>query len=328
MEEATATISLADISGKIKQEKLTPPPSPKQESSITAAVDVKTDITPIKSSNELLDELFKAFSAVVPESILSNPAPEISRKKHKKEKKSKKSKHKERKSDDDAADEPKTDDHHHKRVKVKKEKRSKKDKPDKDRIAIDDKAIDPKSKEIKVKTEKRRIGYPDAEDDQLGRHKRIKLERSRSKERTIKVSKHTDSDKNEKLTYSLKSKPAKIVIKSLKDSTVIRDAEENNKKRSSRQHHPNHHHHHHHFERRHRDGNGSDDSEISLSDEETYLLERSQNIEYDRRKDRHDRKRGRSRDRSSRRSSDRHPERCDQRRSERGENRFYASRER
>lgn len=329
-----------EIPIKIKQEKLTPPPSPSAiivpetiiESKETPADD-KKDITPVKSSNELLDELFQAFSAVVPESLLSNPSIDVSsssRKKHKKEKKSKKSKHK-----DDDPDNPNREPH--KRVKVKKEKRAKSDKPDKEK-KIDQPSIDPveepksevtklkfeKPEVVKVKVEKRRIGYPDDEEDQLRRLKRVKVERSRSKERTSKSEKPREGSRVDKLKSRLGLKPTKIVIKSLKDSSVLKVAEEQSKKKSSRRQH---HRHNRPGDRRHRDGNDSEHSAFSLSDEETYLIERDNYFEHDRREDRSDRNRVRSRDRS-RRSSDRHDRSDHHRRPDRSENRFYASRDR
>lgn len=324
--------SLSETSIKIKQEKLTPPPSPESVPSTTtenpteAAIDDKNAVTPVKSSNQLLDELFQAFSAVVPESLLcSNPSTsEVARKKHKKEKKSKKSKHKERLGDDTDIKQP-VKEEHRKRVKVKREKRSKNDKPDKNdkvhKSSSDAKTnIEPKTDEIKVKVEKRRIGYPDDGEDQQRRHKRVKLERSRSKERSSKSEHPIERDKGRILLSSSNSKP-KIVIKNLKDSTVIQDAEEKSKKSSSRRHHHNH-------VRGHRDEHGSDNSAFSLSDEETYQLEKNSYFEHDRREDRRDRHRGHSRDRSRRSSDRQHHERSDHRRSDRGENRFYASRER
>lgn len=322
LEKSPTTFPIITI--QIKQEKLTPPPSPQADPTQITVHPEKTEpddkkvITPIKSSNELLDELFQAFSAVVPESLLSvsAPASESTRKKHKKEKKAKKSKHKERLVDD--PDNPAVEEPHHKRVKVKKEKRSKRDKSETShKPPSDDKSTsDPKPNEVKIKVEKRRIGYPDEDVDHERRLKRVKHERCRSKERTSKAD---TNGKTVQLRSSLVSKPT-IVIKSLKDSTVIRDAEEKSKTRIARHHKQDH---------RHRDGDASDNSNFSLSDEETYMLEQDHFYEHDRRDDRYDKQhhsRVRSRDRS-RRSTDRH-DRHNNRRTARDENRFYASRDR
>lgn len=359
------------VQANIKQEKITPPQSPAHE--IPAAVeetfigtsDDKKCVEPIKSSNQLLDELFQTFNAAVPEDLLTELS-SAGKKKNKKEKKSKKSKHRERKDGQLGESSGKE---RHKKAKVKKEKR------DKEVGSPDEKGkhvkleVETSVGLPKVKSEKRRIGYPGDEEDQqrqekrskldrsgddhdLKRHRRIKTERSVSREnrdqhrnrKQIKVERSRSRERGSKsevvdahLTIDRKSdqptsgakvltKSTKIVIKNLKDSSIFKESEAKLKKSS---HHGDDHHRHRHRRRR-SDGNvseASNNSILSLSDEETYIFERDRHFEHDRRDERSDRSRFRSRDRP-RRTSDRHDRDVHRRSDHRSENRFYAGRDR
>lgn len=306
---------------RIKQEKITPPSSPQRGDShvsnadgagAIATIDDKSSIGPVKSSKEILGELFQTFSAVVPDELISDEQqqqPQQSsgkgtgkHKKHKKEKKHKKSKHRERDAEaDDASDvagaqAPDFDADTDRRAarKIKKEKRDKE--PKADRASTE-------------KREKRaRIGYPGDEDDRAAAaagvsHKRIKREKL-SPARDATSNAHSKPHGSSVFSASaggsasaavpgslgiLGAKP-RIVIKSLKESAVLRDADSRIAAEADRRHRPSSAHADDHYRGRtdHRGGEQhreqrhysrgdhrhGEDGELSLSDEETYEREK------------------------------------------------------
>lgn len=128
---------------KIKQEKITPPGSPVAkvigenpepsvnppdslfDTNLNPVNEDKKSIIPLKSSNELLAELFDVFNAKPPESIISEISSTKSKKKkkkHKKHKKKSKSSNNDSKSESDSKD---NDDENVIGKKVRKEKKDK-----------------------------------------------------------------------------------------------------------------------------------------------------------------------------------------------------------
>lgn len=327
--------STSNVQVKIKQEKLTPPQSPAARSSANSTGDDDGDrknVGPVKSSNQLLNELFQTFNAIVPDTLFADLS-STPKRKMKKEKKSKKSK----KDKKDGGDETGSKRHH---KKVKKEKKDKHETTDDKHCRSSSGASQMGIKEEMVvvdaaKTEKRRIECEGGEDG--AKRKQIKRERSGSREARERSAKTDHSDSRKKRSSSrtkdkssadnsrVPAKSTKITIKCLKDSAVFREADRDSKRKasasSSKSHRPHHH-------RRQSESHASDTSVLSLSDEETYnrecdryLKHRNESKRRSGRKDDRDltnRSRDRSRDR---------PRRGDDR-SERGENRFYAGSDR
>lgn len=243
---------------KVKQERLSPSP-PKQQDDVEALNDIipkifsaspkennnnkrneeeKKTIEPIKSSNEILAELFRVFNAAPPESLMNDDFLRKKKKKHKSKDKKHKKKSKKRgrsSSDEDDSEERKS----HKKHKKKKHKKTKK-----------------------------------RDDSSDGEEHIVKHENSNNeqKDKTSDISDFVISDedeympsvpspltsvdiKQEKKDDSPKYAPGKIIIKSLKNSAVFKEAELSKQKQEKKVH---------------RD----DSSELSLSDEETYLKEK------------------------------------------------------
>ncbi|XP_017117531.1 protein Son [Drosophila elegans] len=166
------------------------------ESSISA--EDKKDIVPVKSSNEILAELFGVFNAAPPEELLDDKNLLKKKKKVKKEKKEKKAKKKKTaKSDGECSDSEADGKHKHKRKKHKHKHKDGKDKEkdrdrdrDRDREKSKEKAapaVAPAEKE-KEKSENRKrfaadsTNHADSHTVKRERHERDK-DRDREKER-------------------------------------------------------------------------------------------------------------------------------------------------
>lgn len=222
---------------KIKQEKITPPSSPKSSSlngtyitPVDAGIDDKSQIGPIKSSTQILGELFQAFDAKVPEGLNKVHSSSSSRKKHKKEKKSKKSSRHKR-SHSEEAGEPS--------------------------IAADNLDKD-KKKHRRVEKERRRLeANKPSPDDLLAAKLLERKRRFESDNGSVKgISKITKTEKpSESITGGPTAKilPAKIVFKNLKESEILRKSESSIYKNQD----------------------NDNLSDLSLSDEETYMREKN-----------------------------------------------------
>lgn len=225
---------------RIKQEKITPPPSPSHASLNgtyieAAAADDKSSIGPVKSSSEILGELFQVFSAEVPEDLVPAAG---SRKKHKKEKKSKKDRHKERDAEE-GGDDP---------------------------GAADDPLMKHKKKHRHGDKEKKRSDRKSVQENEDHLHTAKLLERKRRFEAETdflqEPPKMPKTSEPVVTAQPIKPQGAKIVFKSLKDSALFKNASTsltNNAPSSSQSNRRN---------------DDDDLSDLSLSDEETYLRER------------------------------------------------------
>ncbi|XP_037917370.1 protein SON isoform X2 [Hermetia illucens] len=262
---------------KIKQEKPSPPRVPQKDEIIDEIIpklfnpnpertsgddekEEKKPVEPVKSSNEILAELFRVFNATPPESLLNDNFLLDKKEKKRKEKKHKK---KSKKRSRDTSDEyDSSDNEKRKKKKRKKHKKHKKENEKADVI--------PKIKEENTSDDK----------------KKDKLRKSPTPPDNIKVSDISDftiSSEDEgdirmpvapiaikkERKCSPKPAPGKIIIKNLKSSKVLEEAEKRLAKEK-----PN--------------AESGECSEISLSDEETYLREqkersRSSQGYYDRR---------------------------------------------
>lgn len=296
---------------KIKEEKITPPPSPRPEikkekddsstlenileatasNSLFDFIDTNTDekksVEPVKSSNEILAELFQVFSSAPTDSFLANLnhiKKSSNKKKHKKEKKHKKHKRK----DADLSENENNGlgrDSSEKKIKLKKVKKEKDHKKKRSEDKNDDKLLN----DSQIKKEKRKST------DEPGhkRHKKRKNEKDILNEITDYRKDHADIDINEyekQLSEERVSKEAaktnsthgktKIIIKNLKNSAVyeetVKQVEAQDHERAKR------------LDKKYDDGELSDSSKsktsgISLSDEETYHRERNEYQERDRR---------------------------------------------
>lgn len=285
---------------KIKTEKVTPPPSPTKNadaalilssidnildtalSAIKNEKDEKATIEPVKSSNEILAELFQVFNSVPPDPLTASQLVDSTSSKKKKKHKKHKKKHRKKgrsSSDDDedssGNDGPKTEQSSaekiHKHKKVKKEKKRKRDESP------------PKSDEKrKVKREKPNTTTIKTESASA----RPSHKRKRPTEKSPKDATDLDMDiveYEQKLLEETMKKPSssslttkslsagqrssKIVIKDLRNSAVYEEtvnqvkAKERAKQKSDTAHEE---------EELPRSGL-SRSSSISLSDEETYL---------------------------------------------------------
>lgn len=298
---------------KIKQEKLTPPSTPNINSS-AAGFNITDDLLdnilgerkpaaePIKSSNEILADLFKVFNAAPP-TLDEDGSTKDSTHKKKKQKKEKKVKKEKKRSRENSETKTTGDEH-----KVKKRKAKKSKKHDGAECDIETKRHKrhKKSKEPAIKTDKH---------DVVIKQERIEEANKRTASGNAVESKSHDEDKSKKdkqppilIQVSVTKDndgigKRKIVIKSLVDSTVYQhtlkevDAKQKEKEReklkeeerekekdrdrekakerardrerrkhSSRSSKSK--------EKEHRSRARSHSSSLSLSDEETYLRER------------------------------------------------------
>lgn len=274
-----ATVSFAGVT--IKQEKITPPGSPSSNAFIngtyltpSAAGDDKTTIGPVKSSSEILGELFQVFSATVPDDLVNARA---SKKKHKKEKKSKKSRNKEKPPELDGDQPPATGDGVKEAVRAKRKHRD--GKRTKEAVAIVEKEASVLNADdlqaAKLNERKRRFETVGGKDDgssnkeQAGPSKQAKASPINMQPGPTTVGGASN----------LKAKPNKIVFKSLKDSSVFKNNSISGADGTTEKPRTSH-------RQQQQQQRGTDDvhsdnesmgslSELSLSDEETYLRERN-----------------------------------------------------
>lgn len=198
---------------KIKQEKLSPPPeSPKKTEEIEP--DEKKNVEQLKTSNQLLEELFSVFNAAPPETLLNDELllSSLLKEKKKKSKKSKK-KSKKRSRSKSSIDEENCDSSSEKKSKKrKKHKKSAKSSSDSEKNNSENEL---KKKQKKIKKEKKL------------KEVLVKIEKLEVPEIT-EVVETTESP----IESTIESKPSeksstksgKIVIKSLKNSTVIEES--------------------------------------------------------------------------------------------------------
>lgn len=293
---------------KIKQEKLTPPPTPQRESATELSVtnslldnilnERKPIVEPIKTSDEFLADLFKVFNAAPPTLDDDNTNDSTKEKKHKKHKKEKKVK------------------------KEKKEKKEKKAKKKRSRTNSDEnsddsgkskshkakkaKKTDKKSKEIDVKTEKLEVVIKREKNDDAKKTSVRNESGSGSIDSVVSTKRsRPNEDKNPPMNIQVcltkdndgAISKRKIVIKSLVDSSVYQDtlkevdaqqkekekereklkerekekAKERTRDREKRKHSK------HRSKSKDKERRGrSRSSSLSLSDEETYLREKEQ----------------------------------------------------
>lgn len=235
----------------IKQEKITPPSSPTLRSTtlngtyITPVVgDDKSQIGPIKSSTEILGELFLAFDAQVPVGL--DKAASSAKKKHKKEKKSKKSsRHKER--------------HHHGE-----DGESSVDNPSSDKRKL---RHAEKARKRSAEANKSLLAEID-DDDPLTAKLLERKRRFESDNGCVQgISKIIIKTEKPSTSVSNKILPAKIVFKNLKDSEILRHTTASSSTSSSHRNHRN--------RNAGQSKNNDNLSDVSLSDEETYMREKS-----------------------------------------------------
>lgn len=290
---------------KIKQEKCTPPSSPSTSNRVNGAtnqlvgdllIERKPIAEPIRSSNEILADLFKVFNAAPP-TLDDTCNIDTKRKKVKKEKKSKKSKKDSRRISDTDNDSKSSADGKSRKVKkekkrkVKKEKKHKKSKNEEDNgnaELTEDKQIDVLiKKEIPdidagLTSTARHASTSKDNTDTLGKLSDTKAtgesEEKRPKLGGIQVSLTNDTDGS--------TSKRKIVIKSLVNSEVFKESvkeserKEKEKKekikervKDKKRKHEKHGSHRRRSQEK-RSRHRSRSSSLSLSDEETYLRER------------------------------------------------------
>lgn len=243
----------------IKQEKLTPPNSPKK-----LEFDEKKTVPPLKSSSELLAELFKVFNAAPPEDLLNeNFKKKKSKNKHKKHKKRK---HEDSDSDLDGSP----------MKKKKKNKKSKKSSSSSDdengEIGSDSNHTSQKHKKLKKhkksdssptkkkkKSKKNHKNSASSNDDENDKHKESKTQLLSDEKSTDLLEKKNQDDFDLTITTLKKeskssSKKNEISIGDLKKSTILKDSTYNSKKSKSKSPAP------------------SESSELSLSDEESLMF--------------------------------------------------------
>lgn len=216
----------------IKQEKITPPSSPTRSSLngtyITpvgggGAIDDKSLIGPIKSSTEILGELFQAFDAEVPDGLDRVTS---ARKKHKKEKKSKKSsRNKERHGEDGESS-----------------------------IVADSLASEKRKHRHAEKERKRLETKKSSADDQMAAKLLERKRRFESDNGSLPgISKIIKTENPISDADVGPSRNTKIVFKNLKDSEILKNSALSSHRRQS---------------------NMDNLSDLSLSDEETYMRQK------------------------------------------------------
>lgn len=232
-------------------------------------IDNKNSVEPAKSSNEILAELFQVFTTSAPDIVADLNKPKKShKKKHKKDKKHKKIKKKGRSSsDEDAVADEEDSSSKHPKIKLKKVKKEKKDKhKDKkhkqQRSSAELDLINEKDLK-KEKSDKRKYPETDLPDDNISYKKKRTDPISSKKSDELDIAEYEKQLLEKQETDAIRSS-GKIVIKSLKDSSVyknaVKEGEAKNLEKEKR------------LNFRHE---SSKSSSISLSDEETYNRERS-----------------------------------------------------
>lgn len=280
---------------KVKQEKLDPEIERKLNPNLllpdstnvqdpdaeSQPIEEKKNIEPVKSSNEILAELFMVFNATPPEELLSKDKllSKKIKKEHKKSSKHKKKKKKKRKSDNsDKSDDDDDDDVDDDSPPDPDEKKKKKRKADNNSEKSDNESVEPESK--KIKREKHRH-----------KHKKSK---EKDVEKVTAASDGTvimaaDSSSSSKLKHTIKKEPVD------EHETKLEKLQSKSESRSR-------------VERRLRHCTRVEEcSDVSLSDEETYLRERNHFKSNDKESTSHvskyERDRDRDRDRDRKRNS-------------------------
>lgn len=286
----------AFVAIKIKEEKITPPSSPRFND---IDPEDKKSVEPAKSSNDLLAELFQVFGSTSDDFLAD--LGKKSKKKHKKEKK-----HKRNKQNGDAEDSANASKEAKKMKKEKKDKRKDKDK-NKEKEKSRDKDKSKEARKVDISKEKspirvKRESTPLLTESEIKKEKRKSdgLHHAHHKRRRRELAGKDDLDiveyekqlsAQKSATEMEKTKPAKgkIIIKDLKNSSVFEDAVRDKDRERNRR-----------SSTKNNEGELSDNSiksrnsEISLSDEETYNIERDRYHGRDNyRPERPDRNRGR-----------------------------------
>lgn len=280
---------------KVKEEKITPPASPTKNSEEAASLilssidnildtaltaiktekdDEKKSVERIKSSNEILAELFQVFNSALPAETFTVDQTSESTTQSKKKKKHKKHKKKNKNEDDGSDEDEKISEKSHKHKKVKKEKKSKRKRSEsenKEQKTIEKHKIKKeKLDEIIIKKEhesrsssSRRKKSKDKDKDLTN----LEMDMDEYEKKLLENAKKSSSEKGGLSTSSVRQhKSSKIVIKDLKNSAVyeetISQVKINEKEKQKKY-------------LAHEDGElspgESHSSSISLSDEETYL---------------------------------------------------------
>uniref|UniRef100_A0A182M9T6 G-patch domain-containing protein n=1 Tax=Anopheles culicifacies TaxID=139723 RepID=A0A182M9T6_9DIPT len=217
-------------------------------------VDVKPAIEPLKSSNEILTELFRVFNAAPPEIIEDDSNDAVEQEKKKKKHKHKKKSKKKKGSESESAEEPVEHalEDGEKRVKRKKIKKEK----DRDR------------KQEKHKRSKHRVG-----ETLLVTVKQEPMDDSEkpAKQRVDEKLKENGNPKEVKPEETKQPLKGKIQIKSLKDSAIFKELATSSSQSADR-HHERHHHERdrpsHKSSRSELRKRRSSDTDFSLSDDE------------------------------------------------------------
>ncbi|KAM7360904.1 son RNA binding protein isoform 2-T2 [Cochliomyia hominivorax] len=273
--------------------------------------DEKKNIEPVKSSNEILTELFKVFNAAPPEELLDDKSLIKKAKKHKKDKKKKHKKHKGDEEDTDAeeGEEESGEKHKHKKSKKKhkhKHKDGTKDK-EKDKINTKDKEKDKETAKSKDKEKEKSKSDKKSSERDKSRDRDLSKDRAKKRKRQQDKDDYKTDSNNKRKRLEEKDNKSNSFYNGFKDREDSRDRSDRDKvkiktepkERKSRRH-------------------SEDDriSEISLSDEETYLKEKETRHDYTKRKvhnsfyessrdKERDRNRGHSKDRYRDRDRDR-----------------------
>lgn len=248
---------------KIKQEKLSPPPeSPKKVEE--TELEEKKNVEPLKTSNQLLEELFSVFNAAPPETLLNDELllSSLLKEKKKKSKKSKK-KSKKRSRSKSSIDEENLDSSSEKKSKKrKKHKKSGRSSSDSEKNQSENEA---KKKQKKIKKEKKLKEVLAKIEEKIVKLEVPEIPKIPPEE--LPIESQIESTVEQKSSEKSSTKSNKIVIKSLKNTTIFEEsiklAKEKETKKKSRSR---------------CDGELSDTSiveyvslsDISLSDEETY----------------------------------------------------------
>ena len=261
---------------------------PENEGDEEEEEDEKKNIEPVKSSNEILTELFKVFNAAPPEELLDDKNLIKKAKKHKKEKKKKRKKSKGEDSVTESEDGGVGSGEKHKHKKSKKKHKHKHKEGSKEKTKEKDKH---KEKNKKKDRDKERAKSKDKDRERSKRDKKSSereksRDRAKSREKDKKLGEfgerkrhhekedRTESSRKRKKTEDVESK-ANSFYNGYKERENSKERNEKEKvkiktepkERKSR-----------------RDSEDGHISEISLSDEETYLKEKESHGDYSKRK--------------------------------------------
>ncbi|XP_017103791.2 protein Son [Drosophila bipectinata] len=235
------------------------------EDSEASSAEDKKDIVPVKSSNEILAELFGVFNAAPPEELLDDKNL-LKKKKVKKEKKEKKSKRKKSPKSDGECSDANSSEGKHKR-KRKKHKHKHKDSKDKDKVrdrekskekiplaggrtTSTDKTTTTGKDKVKSENRKRSSNEVDSHSDSHSLLKRERSERNRDREKEKGQNHERDRDHGRERERDRSGNS----FYNGRDAAQPRDTEAESKSRQSH-----------------------DVSDVSLSDEESFLREKASN---------------------------------------------------